>query len=103
VPRDESIKRALGELRSGVLSSLVEEIFHAKQHAIIDFHSADPSKTPPDVKARVADYALNREFLVSPLNLQAYFGSSSVYENQPIEADAKKFRAAVVNALLNEQ
>jgi hypothetical protein len=99
--RDESIARTLGEMRRGILSSLVEEIFHAKQHTTIDSHNADPTKTPAAVAARVADYALNREFLVSPINLKAYFGNSTAYENQPIEADAKKYRGAIVDALLD--
>jgi hypothetical protein len=99
--REKAMSQALEGFRRAVLSSLVEETFHAKQHAMINTYTADPKGISPEVSSRVADYALNREFLVAPVDLKAYFDTTSAYENQPIESDAKKFRVAVVEELLS--
>lgn len=101
--RNTSVSLALEGFRRNVLSSLVEETFHAMQHSMIDTFIVDPKKISPEISSRVSDYALNREFLVSPVDSKPYFGTIDAYENQPIEADAKKFRSAVVDEILRRK
>lgn len=52
------------------------------------------------LEQRLADYALNREFLVTAGDLVPFTGVLSAYERQPIEADAKRFRASAVDGFL---
>ncbi len=101
VEKSTAKQQALEGFRRAVVASLAEETFHGKQHSMIDSYNQDPKTISAEASSRIADYALNREFLVSPIDLKAYFGDTSAYENQPIESDAKKFRVAIVDVLFN--
>jgi hypothetical protein len=97
-PQDAQ-NQAAANLRQSILLSLVEENFHALQHQLTDKHLADSKQTDATIAPRMADYALNREFLVSPVDLANFVGDLKAYETQPFEADAKRFRLEVVNWL----
>jgi len=95
----QTIAEGFRELRHELLGTLFEENFHSMQHQQIDRFEKNPASFPAEQRERLKDYSLNRRHLVSPVDLNAFFGDSSLYSAQPIEADAKRFRADLLKAL----
>jgi hypothetical protein len=95
VDREKALNDSFRNLKNGIIETLLEENFHALQHQTIDQHQKDPQKIPEANRGRVADYTLNRSAMIDPQDLEAFFGSAALYEQQPLEADAKQFRKEI--------
>ncbi len=61
--------QAAANLRQSILSSLVEENFHALQHQLTDKYLADSKQTDATFAPRMADYALTWLFSLIWLTL----------------------------------
>ena len=93
------IREMHDKLRDGLIATLLEENFHARQHQLADQYAKDKDALPENLRERSGDYHLNRETLVTDPNLENYFGDDSAYRRQPIEEDAKRFRENMLRIL----